>query len=121
MDHASIAQDEIRGLKVTLLTIKVSVDLLGFFLHIQSVNDRKTDPVLLYHSLSVFLLIDRQCNDADTRIFEFFLLSTEVRKLQITEGSPMPSIEKDDVPFLIQIFGDRQTSPAHSRTVDTRE
>ncbi len=121
MEHTSLAQDEIRGLKVTLLAIKVSADLLSFFLHIQSVNDRKTNPVLLNHSLSVFLLIDRQCNDADTRLFELFLLSTEVRKLQITKGSPMSSIEKDNIPFLLQIFGDRQTSPAHSRTADTRE
>ncbi len=121
MEHTSLAQDEIRGLKVTFLTIKVSADLLGFFPHIQPANDRKTDPVLLHHFLSVFLPIDRQCDDADICLFELFLVSSEVRKLQITEGSPMSSIEKDNIPFLLQIFGDRQTSPAHSSSVDTRE
>ncbi len=59
IDHFSISQDEIGGLKVTVLTIKVSTDLVGFFPHIQPVNDRKSELVLFNHFSSVFLLIDR--------------------------------------------------------------
>ena len=121
MEYFSTAQDEIGGLKVTVLTIKVSADLLGFFPHIQPVHDWKTDLVPLNHCSSVFLLINRQCHDADSRLFELFLVSTEVCELQITERSPMSSVEKDGIPFVLQIFGDRQTAPAHSRTAHTWE
>ena len=54
-------------------------------------------------------------HEADTSFPELFLMSTEVCQLQITEGSPMSTIEKH-IPFLSQIFGDRQTTPAHNRT-----
>ena len=100
MEYLPIAQDEIGGLKVAILTIKISIDLFGLFPHIQPVNDRKSDPVLFDHFSSVFLLIDRQRDDADTGIFELFLTSTKVCKLQITEGSPMTPIEKHNIPFL---------------------
>ncbi len=121
IEHSSIAQDEIGGLKVTPLTIKVSADLLGFFPHIQPVHDWKTDLVPFNHCSSVFLLINRQCHDADSRRFELFLESTEVCELQITEPSPMSSVEKDGIPFLFQIFGNRQASPADCKTVHTWE
>jgi len=121
MEHLPIAQDEIGGLKVAILTIKVGVDLLGLFPHIQPVNDRKSDLVLFDHFPSIFLLIDRQCDDADTGVFELFLMGTKVCKLQITEGSPMSSVEKDNIPFLFQIFGNGQTTLAHRRTAHTRE
>ena len=121
MEHSTPAQDEIGRLKVTILTVEVSADLFGFFPHIQPVNDRKTDPVPFNHFQGIFLPIDRQCDDADICLFELFLVSTEVCKLQITEVSPMTSIEKDNIPLLLQVFGDRQTSPAHSRTTNTRE
>ena len=121
MEHSTLAQDEIGRLKVTILTIKVSADLFGFFPHIQPVDDRETDLVPFPHFLTVFVSIDRQCDDADICLFELFLLSTEVRELQITEVSPMTSIEKDNIPFLFQIFGDRQISPAHDWTINTRE
>ena len=121
LDHSSIAQDEIGGLKIPALTIKVSADLLGFFPHIQPVHDWKTDLVPLNHCSRVFLLINRERDDADSRLFELFLVSTEVCELQITERSPMSSVEKDGIPFVLQIFGDRQTSPAHSRTAHTWE
>ena len=121
MEHPTLAQDEIGRLKVTILAIKVSADLFGFFPHIQPVNDRKTDLVSFNHFLSVFLTIDRQCENVDLCLFELFLVSTEVRKLQITEVSPMTPIVKDNIPFLFQSFGDCQTSPAHIRTTNTRE
>ncbi len=107
MEHFSTSQDEIGGLKVTVLTIKISTNLFGFLPHIQPVNDRKYDLVLINHFPCVFLLIDRQCDDADIRLSELLLVSTEVCKLQITEGSPMSSIKKDYIPFLFQILGDR--------------
>ncbi len=100
MEYLPITQDEIGGLKVAILTIKVSVDLLGLLPHIQPVNDRKSDLVPFDHFSSVFLLIDRQRDDADTGIFELFLMGTNVCKLQITEGSPMTPIEKHNIPFL---------------------
>ena len=121
MEYFSTAQDEIGGLKVTVLTIKVSADLLGFFPHIQPVNDWKTDLVLFNHFPSIFFLINRQCDDTDIRLSELFLVSTEVCELQIAEGSPMPSVEQDNIPFLFQIFGDCQTPPTHRRTTHTWE
>jgi len=100
IDHSPIAQNKIGGLKVTVLAIKVSVDLLGFFPHIQPVNDRKSDLVLFNHFSSISLRIDRQGDDADICLSELFLVSTEVCKLQITDGSPMSSVEKHNIPFL---------------------
>jgi len=121
MEHLPIAQDEIGGLKVSVLTIKISINPIGFLPHIQPVNDRKYDLVLINHFPCIFLLIDRQCDDADIRLSELLLVSTEVCKLQITEGSPMSSVEKDNIPFLFQIFGDRYTPPAHSRAAHAWE
>ena len=121
MEHFSTSQDEIGGLKVTVLAIKVGADLLGFFPHIQPVNNRKSDHVFFNHFLSIFLFINRQRDDADIRLSELLLLPTKVCKLQITEGSPMSSVEKDNAPFLFQISGDCQTSPSHSRTTHARE
>ncbi|MEE8229392.1 MAG: hypothetical protein V3R69_05920, partial [candidate division NC10 bacterium] len=48
-------------------------------------------------------------------------MSTEVCELQITEVSPMSSIEKNGIPFVFQIFGNRQTYPAHSKTTHAWE
>ena len=62
------------------------------------------------HFASLFLLINRQCDD-DCRLFELFLVSTEVCELQITKVSPMSSVEKDDIPFVFQIFGNHLPSP----------
>ncbi len=121
MEHSSIAQDEIGWLKVTFLAIKVRVNLLGLCPNIQPVDDRKSDLVLINHCPCVFLLIDRQCDDADIRLSELLFVSTEVCKLQITEGSPMSSVEKDNIPLLFQIFGNGQTTLAHRRTAHTRE
>ncbi len=100
MEHFSTSQDKIGGLKVTVLAIKVCADLLGFLPNIQPVNDRKYDLVLINHFPCVFLLVDRQCDDADIRLSELLLVSTEVCELQITECSPMSSIEKHNAPFL---------------------
>ncbi len=119
MEHLPIAQDEIGGLKVSVLAIKVGADLLGFFPYIQPVNVRKSDLVLFNHFPGIFLFINRQRDDADIRLSELLLVSTKVCKLQITEGSPMSSVEKDNGPLLFQISGDCQTSPAHSRTTHT--
>ncbi len=121
MEHFSTSQDEIGGLEVSVLAIKVGADLLGFFPHIQPVNNRKSDHVFFNHFLSIFLFIYRQRDDADIRLFELLLLSTKVCKLQITEGSPMSSIEKDNAPLLFQISGDCQTSPSHRWTTHARE
>jgi len=121
MEHLPIAQDEIGGLKVSVLTIKVGADLLGFSPYVQPVNDRKSDLVLFNHFPGIFLFINRQRDDADICLFELLLLSTKVCKLQITKGSPMSSVEKDNVPFLFQISGDCQTSLSHSRTTHARE
>ena len=121
MEHFSTSQDEIGGLKVSVLAIKVGADLLGFSPHMQPVNNRKSDHVFFNHFLSIFLFINRQRDDADIRLFELLLLSTKVCKLQITEGSPMSSIEKDNAPFLFQISGDCQTSPSHRWTTHARE
>jgi len=121
MEHFSTLQDEIGGLKVSVLAIKVGADLLGFFPYIQPVNDRKSDLVLFNHFPGIFLFINRQRDDADIRLSELLLVSTKVCKLQITEGSPMSSVEKDNGPLLFQISGDCQTSPAHSRTTHTWE
>ena len=107
MEHLPIAQDEIGGLKVTVLAIKICANLIGFFPHSQPVNDPKSDLVLFHHFPSIFLTVNRQCDDADIRLSELFLVSTEVCKLQITESSPMSSIKKDYIPFLFQILGDR--------------
>jgi hypothetical protein len=121
MEHLPIAQDEIGGLKVSVLTIKISTNLIGFLPHIQSVNDRKYDLVLINHFPCVFLLIDRQRDDAYIRLSELFLGPTKVCKLQITEGSPMSSVEKHNIPLLFQIFGDGQLATAQDRTADTRK
>ncbi len=121
MEHLSTSQDEIGGLKVSVLTIKISINLIGFLPHIQPVNDRKYDLVLINHFPGIFLLIDRQCDDANIRLFELLLMSTEVCKLQITEGSPMSSVEKDNIPLLFQIFGNGQAPTAHSKAAHTRE
>jgi len=87
LDHFSISQDEISGLKVPIVTIKVCTDLFGFPPHIQPVNDTKSGFVLINHLSSVFLFINRQCHDADICLSELSLVSTEVCELQITEGS----------------------------------
>ena len=121
MEHFSTSQDEIGGLKVSVLTIKISTNLIGFLPHIQPVNDRKYDLVLINHFPCVFLLVDRQCDDADICLSELFLVSTEVCELQITECSPMSSVEKDNIPLLFQIFGNGQTPTTNSRTADTWE
>ncbi len=121
LDYFSTSQDEIDGLKVSVLAIEVSADLIGFFPYIQPVNDRKSDLVFFNHFPCVFFLIDRQCHDADIRLSELFLFATEVCELQITEGSPMSSVEKDNIPFLFQISGDGQTPTTHSKTAHTWE
>jgi len=121
MEHFSTSQDEIGGLEVSVLAIKVGADLLGFFPHIQPVNNRKSDHVFFNHFLSIFLFINRQRDDADICLSELLLVSTKVCKLQITEGSPMSAIEKNNIPFLFQTSGDRQTTPSHSRTTHTWE
>jgi hypothetical protein len=56
--------------------------------------------VLFNHFPSIFLTINRQGDDADIGIFELFLMCAKVCKLQVAEGSPMASIEKDHIPFL---------------------
>jgi len=121
MEHFSTSQDKIGGLKVTVLAIKVCADLLGFLPHIQPINDWKSDLVLINHFPCVFLLINRQCHDANIRLFELLLVAAEICELQITECSPMSSIEKHNAPFLFQISGDCQTSPTHRRTTHTWE
>ncbi len=55
------------------------------------------------------------------RLFGILLDGTKICKLQITEGSPMPSVEKDNIPFLFQIFGDGQLAIAQDRTAHARE
>ncbi len=121
LEHFSTSQDEIGGLKVSVLAIKVGADLLGFSPHMQPVNNRKYDLVLINHFPCVFLLVDRQCDDADIRLSELLLVSTEFCELQITECSPMSSVEKDNIPLLFQIFGNGPTTLAHRRTAHTRE
>ncbi len=121
MDYFPTLQDEVGGLKVSVLTIKISTNLIGFLPHIQPVSDRKYDLVLINHFPCVFLLVDRQCDDADIRLSELLLVSTEICELQITECSPMSSVEKDNIPLLVQIFGNRQASPADCKTADTWE
>ncbi len=121
MKYFSTAQYEIGGLKVTVLTIKVCADLLGFLPNIQPVNDWKFDLMFFNHFPSIFFLIDRQCDDTDLCLSELLLVSTEVCELQITECSPMSSVEEDNIPFLFQIFGDGLTPTTHSRTAHTRE
>ena len=121
MDYFPTLQDEVGGLKVSVLTIKISTNLIGFLPHIQPVSDRKYDLVLINHFPCVFLLVDRQCDDADIRLSELLLVSTEVCELQITECSPMSSIEEDNIPSLFQISRNGQTPTTHSRTADTWE
>ncbi len=93
IEHLPATQDKIGGLKVTVLAIKICTDLLGFFPNIQPLNDWKFDLMFFNHFPSIFLTVNRQCNDADIRLSELFLVSTEVCKLQITECSPMSSVE----------------------------
>ena len=121
VENLPIAQDEIGRLKVSVLTIKVRADLLGFPPHLQPVNDRKIDLVLFNHFSSVPLFINRQCYDADLCLSERSLVSTEVCELQITECSPMASVEKHNSPLLFQILRDGQTPTTHSATAHARE
>jgi hypothetical protein len=76
--HFTLLHDEIGGVRVTLLTVKISADLFSFFPHVQPANDRKTDLVLFQNFLGVLLLIDRQGDSADTRLFELFAVSNKV-------------------------------------------
>jgi hypothetical protein len=46
-------------------------------------------------------------------------MCTKVCKLQITEGSPMPSVVKDNIPFLFETLGNGQLATAQDGTSDT--
>jgi hypothetical protein len=93
IEYLPTTQDKIGGLKVTVLAIKICTDLLGFFPNIQPVNDWKFDLMIFNHFPSIFFLIDRQRDNADVCVSELFLVFTEVCELQITECSPMSSVE----------------------------
>jgi len=56
--------------------------------------------VLFSHFSSIFLFINGQGDNTDMRLFELFLLATKICELQITEWSPVPPVEKHNIPFL---------------------